>query len=208
MGEIEPQSHEDTKVLEPELRFPEFDGNWVVQKLKDATTKIGSGSTPSGGEAVYTPQGVLFIRSQNVNNNQLDLTDKTYIPDFINEKMKGSRVVAGDVLLNITGASIGRSCTVPESVDEANVNQHVCIIRPRKSNVARYLQLFLSSHNGQNLVYQGQTGSGREGLNFQSIGSFKVPFPKLDEQQKIADFLSSVDKKIEQLTEKHRLLTQ
>lgn len=122
--------------------------------------------------------------------------------------MKGSTVIRGDVLLNITGASIGRSCVVPECVDEANVNQHVCIIRPKNQVDKKYLQAFLASHKGQKLIYQGQTGSGREGLNFQSIASFKIHFPLLPEQQKIADFLSAVDKKIEQLTEKHRLLTE
>lgn len=192
----------------PELRFPGFEGDWEVKKLGSLTSKIGSGSTPSGGEAVYTTDGILFIRSQNVNNNRLDLTDKTFIPSFIHEKMKGSAVIKGDVLLNITGASIGRSCIVPECVDEANVNQHVCIIRPKNQVDKKYLQAFLSSHKGQKLIYQGQTGSGREGLNFQSIASFKIHFPALPEQQKIADLLSAVDKKIEQLTEKHRLLTE
>jgi type I restriction enzyme, S subunit len=103
----------------PKLRFKEFSGEWEEKKLGSITTKIGSGSTPSGGEKVYTNNGILFIRSQNVNNNILDLSDKTYIPENIHKKMKGSTVFSNDVLLNITGASIGRSCVVPDSVKEA-----------------------------------------------------------------------------------------
>ena len=56
-------------------------------------------------------------------------------------KMSGSKVVANDILLNITGASIGRSCVVPMNFTEANVNQHVCIIRTPNDN-PRFIQSF------------------------------------------------------------------
>jgi type I restriction enzyme S subunit len=186
----------DTESKTPKLRFKEFSGEWEEEKLGSITTKIGSGNTPSGGEKVYTDKGVLFIRSQNVNNNILDLSDKTYIPENIHKKMKGSTVFSNDVLLNITGASIGRSCVVPNSVKEANVNQHVCIIRGTEKVESHFLHAFISSYQGQKLIYQGQTGSGREGLNFQSIASFKIPLPTQSEQQKIASFLSAIDTKI------------
>src|SRR5690554_2962128 len=112
--------------------------------------------------------------------------------------MKGSKVLPNDILLNITGGSIGRSCVVPENFKEGNVNQHVSIIRLKKFS-PRFLQLLLSSNKGQKLIFQSQTGSGREGLNFQSIRSFKVFFPSLPEQQKIASFLNRLDSKIEQV---------
>jgi type I restriction enzyme S subunit len=70
------------------------------------------------------------------------------------------------------------------------------------------LQSYLSSYRGQKLIYEGQTGSGREGLNFQSIASFNLIFPSLPEQTKIATFLSSVDSKIDQLSQKKTLLEQ
>src|SRR5690606_16543894 len=111
-----------------------------------------------------------------------------------------------DVLLNITGASIGRSCLVPKNFKVGNVNQHVCIIRLKREYDPKFIQVFLSSEKGQRLIDQGQTGSGREGLNFQSIRLFKSKFPSLPEQQKIASFLSAVDKKIQQLTRKKELL--
>jgi len=190
----------------PELRFPEFDGEWHEKTLGEISLKIGSGSTPKGGEEVYQTVGIPFIRSQNIVDNQLILDD-TCIPKDVHDRMSGSKVLSNDVLLNITGASIGRSCVVPKNFQEGNVNQHVSIIRLKKYNPI-FLQLFIASHKGQKLIYEGQTGSGREGLNFESIKRFKISFPSTPEQQKIASFLSSVDQRIQLLTQKKEQLEQ
>jgi|SaaInlLV_10m_DNA_2_1039722.scaffolds.fasta_scaffold20688_2 type I restriction enzyme S subunit len=192
----------------PKLRFKEFSGEWDGIKLKTISNKIGSGSTPRGGEKVYKKFGIPFIRSQNVNNNQLIFDNTTYIDEEIHSNMNNSCVIANDILLNITGASIGRSCVVPKDFKEGNVNQHVCIIRLKDDYEPTFLQPFLASHNGKKLVFQGQTGSGREGINFQSIGAFKLNIPSKQEQEKIASFLNQVDTKIEQLTKKETLLKE
>lgn len=191
----------------PKLRFKEFEDEWKKSKLGDITIKIGSGSTPRGGIEVYQNFGIPFIRSQNVINNRL-VSDETCISEEINSKMKGSIVKPKDILLNITGGSIGRSCIVPEDFKIGNVNQHVCIIRLNKNNSPKFIQSFLASYKGQKLITQGQTGSGREGLNFQSIRLFNVNLPKLPEQQKIANFLTAVDTKLQQLTTKKEKLAQ
>ncbi|KAB1068978.1 hypothetical protein F6U93_04280 [Tamlana haliotis] len=190
----------------PQLRFPEFEGVWETIKLDKIVSKVGSGSTPKGGVEVYTKTGIPFIRSQNIFSNTLNL-DETHIPKTLHEKMKGSKVLSNDILLNITGGSIGRSCVVPNSFEEGNVNQHVSIIRLKKDS-PKFLQALLSSFHGQKLIFQGMTGSGREGLNFQSIRAFKFKLPQFPEQQKIAAFLTDVDTKITQLTKKKTLLEQ
>lgn len=191
--------------LIPKLRFNEFEGEWDKCFLGKISLKIGSGSTPSGGNQVYQNFGIPFIRSQNVTDNRLVL-DETHISEDINLKMQGSIVKSNDILLNITGGSIGRTCVVPKNFIIGNVNQHVCIIRLKEKYSPRFIQPFLTSHKGQKLIYQGQTGSGREGINFQSIRLFKLNIPSLPEQQKIASFLSAVDEKIQQLTKKKELL--
>ena len=196
----------DVQQLIPALRFPEFEGEWVKQKLGEICNKVGSGSTPRGGVEVYTKTGIPFIRSQNVINNQLIL-DQVHIPQIIHLKMSGSKVLSNDILLNITGGSIGRSCVVPDSFLEGNVNQHVSIIRLKEYN-SDFLQSFLSSFRGQKLVFQSMTGSGREGLNFQSIREFKISFPSLPEQQKIASFLTTIDSRIQALEKKKSSLEQ
>lgn len=189
----------------PQLRFPEFKGEWEEKRLGNITKKVGSGSTPKGGVKVYTDSGIPFIRSQNVYDNQLQL-DEIHIPLTIHRKMANSKVLPNDVLLNITGGSIGRSCVVPSNFKEGNVNQHVAIIRLKNNNSQHFLQAILASSHGQKLIYQGMTGSGREGLNFQSIRAFKIAFPSFDEQQKIANFLTAIDRRLQGLEKKKRLL--
>ncbi len=191
----------------PNLRFRGFEGDWDEILVKEIAVKIGSGSTPKGGNQVYQESGVPFIRSQNVVGNQLVL-DQTHISEKTNLRMKGSIVKPNDILLNITGGSIGRTCVVPEDFEIGNVNQHVCIIRLKNDYSPKFLQPYLDSIRGQKLISQSQTGSGREGLNFQSIGLFKIKFPTLPEQQKIASFLGAVDEKIQQLTRKKAFLEQ
>ena len=190
----------------PQLRFPEFKGEWEKKQLGDISEKINSGKTPLGGESVYTEKGILFIRSQNVTGDKLSYENSTFISEEINNTMKNSVVKPKDILLNITGASLGRSCVVPEDFVTGNVNQHVCIIRIDKNNDPYFIQPILSSEKGQNLFTSLQTGSGREGLNFQSIRKIELYFPSLPEQKRIASFFSVIDKKIEELREKKNLL--
>src|SRR5690554_2368996 len=174
--------------------------DWEVDKIKRFTTKIGSGSTPRGGADVYIQNAIPFIRSQNVNNNILDVSDNVCIDLNTHIHMKSTTVYPEDVLLNITGASIGRSCVVPKSIIEANVNQHVCIIRLKKDINNIFIQSYLSSFKGQKEILRSQTGGNREGINHKSVGDLDIPIPPLPEQKAIADCLSTWDKDIEKLT--------
>ncbi|WP_432719161.1 restriction endonuclease subunit S [Pectinatus frisingensis] len=179
----------------PKLRFPGFTGEWEERKLGGITLKIGSGKTPHGGASAYVNDGIPLIRSQNIVNDGVDLSDVVYITDEIDAEMQNSRVNTNDVLLNITGASIGRSA-VYSCGDPANVNQHVCIIRPEKLFSGNFIQLQLASTNGQNQINTNQAGGAREGLNFQQISKIKFYFPKVDEQKCISEFFLQMNRYI------------
>ena len=166
---------------------------WEWTNLGKLANKVGSGVTPKGGSNSYKSFGIPLIRSQNVLWGTLDLQDVAFIDDVQHEKMKSSIVCKGDVLLNITGASIGRAAV--SNLDVANVNQHVCIIRSGRL-VPEFLRDFLLSFNGQKQIEQFQAGGNRQGLNFEQIKSFKLPLPPLPEQRKIAEILSTWDKAI------------
>lgn len=158
--------------------------------LRKLVSKIGSGVTPAGGESVYVKNGITFIRSQNVREGHLDLSDVSFITPEQHNAMNGSKVSNLDVLLNITGASIGRSAVVPVGLGEANVNQHVCVIRPTKLLDPYFLSHFLNSYLGQKQIWSYQSGGSREGLNYQQIAAFKVPSLPIYEQQRIANILN------------------
>lgn len=175
------------------------DAGWTIAKLGDITTKIGSGSTPRGGKSSYVDEGPMVIRSQNVLDNELDLSDVAHVPEELTAKLKSVLVQKGDTLLNITGSgntTIGRSALVNEDLGEAYVNQHVCIIRPNKSLVNEiFLQksIFAFKDELLGLSY----GSTRDALTKGIIESFEIPLPPLKEQERIAGILGSLDDKIE-----------
>jgi type I restriction enzyme S subunit len=173
---------------------------WKIAYLGDLTCKIGSGLTPKGGKSSYLSTGIPLIRSQNVLWGELDIENTVYISQHQHAKMSHSHVLARDVLLNITGASIGRSCVVPDYISQANVNQHVCIIRANTRLLPDYLSNYLNSWSGQKQIELLQAGGNRQGLNFEQIASLKIPLPPLPEQRRIADILGTWDRAI-RLTE-------
>ena len=176
----------------PEIRFKGFTDDWEQRKLGDIAVKIGSGKTPSGGKSAYVENGIPLIRSQNVNGDKVDFADIVFVDETTDESMANSRVYTNDVLLNITGASIGRSA-VYKGLESANVNQHVCIIRPTEGYQPDFIQLNLSSDNGQKQIDASQAGGGREGLNFQEIGKMQFSFPSLNEQKYIGRYFNNFD---------------
>ncbi len=160
---------------------------WEWARLVSISIKLGAGSTPTGGKKVYTDNGIMFIRSQNVWNDGLKVADIAYISDGINNKMQGSIVKANDILLNITGASIGRSCVLDKDFDTANVNQHVSIIRLVDPEMNAFIHKCIISPYIQKLIMDVQVGVSREGLSMDKLGRFLIPIPPQNEQTRIKE---------------------
>ncbi|WP_445489841.1 restriction endonuclease subunit S [Niallia sp. 03133] len=160
---------------------------WEWVRLGDITTKLGAGKTPSGGQKGYVQKGVKFIRSQNVWNDGLLLEGIAHITPETHESMSGSAVQPKDILLNITGASIGRSSLVPDNFDTANVNQHVAIIRLVEENTRHYIHTCITSPYFQSEVMRVQVGASREGLSMAKLEKFIIPLPPLEEQIRIME---------------------
>ena len=172
------------KCIEDEIPF-ELPEGWAWCRLLPLTIKIGAGSTPTGGAAVYSTSGIKFIRSQNVYDDGLVLTDVAYISEEINQKKSGSIVKPKDILLNITGGSIGRCALVPDDFDIANVNQHVIIIRLVNPELRKYLHDVITSPYIQEQILSRQVGSGRGGLSAETLSTFLIPLPPMNEQVSI-----------------------
>lgn len=159
--------------------------SWRWVPLAAICSKTGSGSTPRGGKNAYKPSGIPFLRSQNVYDEGLRLDDVAYIDNATHEKMAGTAVYPGDLLLNITGGSMGRCARVPDNYRNANVSQHVAIIRVRDPGTQDYLHKCILSPFFQALVFGEQTGAGRGGLPKNKMDRLPIPLPPLAEQHRI-----------------------
>lgn len=172
--------------------------DWTTPSLTNLCSHIGSGVTPRGGQDVYTSTGIMLIRSQNVAFEGLLLDDVAFISEEIHLGMLRSEVFAHDVLFNITGASIGRCCPMPKGLGTANVNQHVCALRVPKATDAdaKYLASLLASPIGQRQMDSLLTVGNRQGLNYQQLGSFLIPWPKEDERKAISLQIYAIEDQI------------
>ncbi|MDI2142170.1 restriction endonuclease subunit S [Pseudomonas sp. ITA] len=172
------------KITEEEIPFF-VPTHWEWVRLDSLLKKIGAGSTPLGGKQAYVTGGIKFLRSQNVWNEGLRLNDVAFIPEETHKKMSGTHVEAGDLLFNITGASIGRCAAVPSDFDTGNVSQHVTIIRPVSIEIQPFLHIALVSQLVQQTVMDMQVGVSREGLSIGKLSQFLIPFPPEAEQHRI-----------------------
>ena len=169
----------DTPHYEQDMPF-EVPKGWLWTTLEEITSKIGSGSTPKGSN--YSEEGIPFFRSQNVYNEGLVYEDIKFISDATHQLMIGTEVHSKDLLLNITGGSLGRCAIVPADFQIGNVSQHVCIIR---SILVRssYVHTFILSPFFKKTM--NITGSGREGLPKYNLEKMFLPIPPLKEQERI-----------------------
>ena len=171
--------------------LPAIPANWTWVRLGSICSKIGAGSTPAGGSKVYVKSGVKFLREQNIHNSGLVMDGLVYITDETNSSMRGSQVQAKDLLVNITGASIGRNALVPDDFDVANVNQHVLIVRLIDDRLRHYIHLCLQSPLIFNQMMDKQMGD-KPGLSATKVANFLIPVPPLPEQQRIVDRLNAI----------------
>lgn len=161
---------------ELEKEIPE---GWKLRKLKNICSKIGSGSTPSGGKESYFQSGISLIRSMNVFDFNFSFENLAFIDEQQANKLKNVEVLEKDILFNITGVSVARCCIVPSNILPARVNQHVMIIRPFNDlNLFYYLLCTLCSTDSKNILLGlSQSGSTREAITKAEIENFDVLLP-------------------------------
>ena len=166
---------------------------WLKCRLRDVTTKIGSGATPLGGEAAYKNVGISLIRSLNVHDAGFRMKDLAFIDDKQAQQLDNVIVQSGDVLLNITGASIARCVVVPDDVLPARVNQHVAILRTSKDKIlSKFLHYMLISKDYKDRLLNTGEGGGstRQALTKAQLQDFEIEYPRLPtEQQRIVGIL-------------------
>ncbi len=174
---------------------------WEMKRLGEVTNKIGSGATPKGGDKSYKKEGISLIRSLNVFNSYFKEENLAHIDNEQALALKNVTIEQGDILLNITGASVARCCIVPKHILPARVNQHVSIIRLNDSANQVFLAAQLTNTHMQEKILNisREKAATREALTKSQIEEFSIILPPLPLQQSFAARIAAIDSQREQL---------
>jgi type I restriction enzyme S subunit len=182
--------------------FAQKDKDWSTTPIGAFTTKVGSGATPRGGERSYKAEGTPLVRSLNVHDRVFKFDNLAFLEDKQARKLNHVTVQEGDVLLNITGASIARCCLAPHVILPARVNQHVAIIRPISWIVLpSFLEFGLTARVNKNrLLGVGESaGATRQAITKAQIKEFLFSYPDVDKQQLLVAKLNLLSAETEKL---------
>ena len=191
--------------LQPTLRFPEFQGDWSVKSIRDVTNLVTKGTTPKK----FVTSGVNYVKIECLKGHDIDSSKCLFIDqETHNKELKRSILKENDLLFAIAGATIGKCTIVKKEILPANTNQALSIIRLKNSENKDYIFQLLTSEKMEKYIIDNISVGAQPNLNLEQINSFSFPYPALEEQTKIATFLSSVDEKINLLKEKKALLEE
>jgi len=191
----------------PKLRFKEFDGKWKLSPLKNYFPKIRNGfvgiATP-----YYVDNGVKYLQGKNIKNGRIDSTGLIYISEEFHTKKSNSKLAINDILM-VQSGHVGECAVIEEEYDDANCHALIILTpyREQKSN-SHFVKYYFYTPIGKKLISQIKTGNTIEHILASEIKEVNLNFPSQQEQTKIASFLSEVDRKITQLTQKYELLSQ
>ena len=173
-------------ITEDEKPF-ELPQGWEWVRLDEVANLITKGSSPKWQGVSYTenPDDVMFVTSENVGSYRLLLDSPKYVEKKFNDIEPRSILVTGDFLMNIVGASIGRTA-IYNLGTLANINQAVCLIRISNSNLSRmFLLHFFNSATCLEYMFDKQVENARPNLSMGNIAKFLIPIPPVEEQHRI-----------------------
>ncbi len=188
------------KIFKQELRFKDSNGNdypeWEEKKLGDIGVFF-SGGTPKSSNKEYYNGDIPFIKSGEISQNKTE----QFITKLALENSSAKMVKKGDLLFALYGATSGE-CAI--SKIEGAINQAILVIRTNENNI---FLLNYFKFNKDNIIKKFLQG-GQGNLSAEIIKMLIFNFPCLEEQEKIANFLSSIDNKIDNLATELEDLTE
>ena len=166
--------------------------NWIKCELQEvADLTVGYVGTMADE---YVDEGVPFLRSLNIEPYFINSNDMKYISENFSLKLKKSQLQKGDVVIVRTGKP-GTCAVVPEALDGANCSDLV-IVRPYKNIINPF---FLSAYinvMANNQIYSNLVGAVQQHFNVTSAKKLVLTIPSINEQNKVAQFLKNINKKI------------
>ena len=179
----------------------ENEKGWEVKKLGEISSLICNGNTPKGGSEVYVDNGILFLRSQNVWKNRLDLDDVAFIDEATHKTLKKSALNHHDLLITKTGrvntenSSLGRTALFEGEDGSANINGHVYLVRLKEGMVHKYVLYILISNSYRELIRRTCVGGiDKRQLNKNHIEDFPIIFPPLSLQRLFAQRIEQIER--------------
>lgn len=166
---------------------------WNFEIGEQVTTLIGKGGSPRWQGFGYTNIGMLFITSENVRDGYLDIREPKYLPLEFHEKLKRTKIQKYDILINLVGASIGRSCQVTKNLGDANINQAVAVFRVREHISSVFIACYFQAPETIKRILEMQVDAARPNISLGNLRQFLILLPSFPEQQAIAEALSDVD---------------
>ena len=186
--------------------------DWSIVRCSEITALIGKGASPKWQGFQYTDHGMLFVTSENVRDGFLDISEPKYLPLEFHEKLKRTKLQQGDILINLVGGSIGRSCRITRELGDANVNQAVAVFRLIDSKSGGFVSYLFHAPMTVKRIMDMQVDAARPNISLTNIRDFVIPLPPTKaEQEAIAEALSDTDaliESLEQLITKKRHLKQ
>lgn len=171
--------------------FSAFSGRYLLGT--EIASLITKGESPKWQGFSYCEQGARFITSENILAGSVNLNPSKRIPLEFHAKLMRSQIHAGDLLVNIVGASIGRAAVAPEGIGEANTNQAVAVIRPRKDIIdPRFLLEWFLSPFGQKIVAGQQVNTARANISLSDLREMRIPCPDKLEQERLLGILEEL----------------
>ena len=142
----------------------------------------------------YVQDGVPFLRSLNIKPFDIDINDLKYISAEFNGKISKSILHKDDIVIVRTGAP-GTCCVIPDELDGCNCSDVVIVrVDNRKVN-PHYLAAYINFW-GQKQISNNKVGAVQKHFNVRSAEELLIYLPSREEQEKIANIVIGVNKKI------------
>ncbi|PJJ67111.1 restriction endonuclease subunit S [Chryseobacterium geocarposphaerae] len=184
----------------PNLRFPEFEGEWEIRCLEEFIDVI-SGIALKSDEIIEFEKGTPILRGINITEGFIRHSKEIdrFYPKKINEKTEKFILKINDLVIGMDGSKVGKNVAL---IDEKNIGSILIqrVARIRALNSANIHFIFQKIFSSEFIKYVDlvNTSSGIPHISLQQIKDFKTSFPlNILEQEKIASFLSLLDSRIQ-----------